>query len=202
MWPSFTVRVLQDTDGWMVATQLLSSIAVIIAAVAAAWFANKKDRSTIKTTARYLLSLLELLDSYLDVLVVSMEIDDWKKVRLYFESVTKESEAIILSIDRNIMKFASCTTYYTLQELQHMLFNYHYLTSKVIFPNDPARWDSEKDDLITAWKALVSPIKKAMEFHKRYLYPFIIRQFLLSRYSAKLKRKQGGRISKFTSIKS
>jgi len=188
MWTTFTVKVLQDNDFWQITTQILSSIAVIVAAGVAAWFSNRKDRNKIVTKARYLLSLLELLESYIVVLVDSILIDDWQKAKIYYDVVAKECEGIIRTLDEDLLSFASCTSYNTLPEIHHLIFYYHFETEKVIFPNDPSRWESTKNSIAESWETLIPTIQKALGYHRIYLRPVIIRQISLSLYRAKLKR--------------
>lgn len=69
MWP-ITVRVLQDTDGWMVAAQFLSALAIGYAAWVAANYQKKRDKNHQVKREIYYCSVLKQLKSTCNSLLI------------------------------------------------------------------------------------------------------------------------------------
>jgi len=187
MWPLFTVRVLQDTDFWQVFAQILSSSAIIIAAVVAAWFANNKERNKNKTKGRYLLSLLRSLESYIVVFSDGIRVDDWDKAQRYFYLISKESSNIIYLLEKKLYAFASCMTYDTLDHIQNVIFFFN--AEKNIFDSySPNKWEEDREGNADSWKLTIDSIKSAIELHRRNCRPIFIRNISLMFYRSKTKR--------------
>lgn len=184
----FTVKLIQDSGLLDIWPQVLSSVAIIVAAGVAAWFANKKDRQKTKTKGRYLLSLLELLDSYIFVLSESLKNDDWIEAFKKYGSTIEESKKIIDTLEDKIFKFASSTTYDTLVELQFLFFYYKESEQKG-FPSSSTEWIAKKNEFVSSWKITGESIHRARGYHKRYLCPCVIGMISLALFRAKLKRE-------------
>jgi hypothetical protein len=188
MWPSITVRVVQDTDFWQIFAQMLSSTAIIIAAVVAAWFANNKERNKNKTKGKYLLSLLRSLESYIVVFSDSIRVDDWDKAQGYFHVISKESSNIIDLLETKIFSFASCMTEDTLDEIQHLIF-YFKEDKKTFDSYSPKKWEeSDREKHADSWKITIESVHSALELHRRYCRPIIIRNISLMLYRCHTKR--------------
>lgn len=67
MWPSFTVRVLQDIDRLQIAAQFVSAISIIIASGLAVWYSGRKDRIEAKKKTEYYESVLDFLNAKLGI---------------------------------------------------------------------------------------------------------------------------------------
>lgn len=80
MWPSFTVRVLQSTDWWMVSAQWASAIAIIIAAVYAGSYQIRKDKKERDAKFSYIFGRVIIapykLDNLLKTITEIEELDD------------------------------------------------------------------------------------------------------------------------------
>lgn len=187
MWP-ITVKVLQDSNGWQVFAQILSSLAVIIAAIVAARYANRQYRNKIRGNGKYLLSLLVLLDSYINVMVESVSTDDSVTANNFYNVMIKEAEKIVLLLENKIYSFAVCTNYFTLLEIHYLIFYYREAIKEGL-TNDPSRFDSLRGKFAESWSPTVGSLKRAIGYHKCYLHRIPIRNVLLFLFRKKIERE-------------
>ena len=67
MEPQFVIEVIQDSNCWEITAQYVSSGAIIVAAIIAAWLAGRKERVIYKKKTKYYESVIDIVEAKINV---------------------------------------------------------------------------------------------------------------------------------------
>jgi len=132
MWSSFTVRILQDTDGWIVAAQFANAIAIGFAAVVASQYPKAKDRLLRIQSMRNHLASFKLfrssVEAYFYIVIGGSDLPPYYNSTIviqqaredFFRFENKKEEIVSVLPGKAIEPFNKFLSFYkTLERLSH-----------------------------------------------------------------------------------
>ncbi len=188
MWPSFTVKVLQDTDFWQIFTQILSSTAIIIAAVVAASYSSKKYRDEVRAKKLYVLAMLTRIKAASATVIKTLEEDDANLescIEMLSNSCIKQTKII----DEKFIEISEYCSLPVLTGFNGLIVAYRNLERDLEKVNS-LNWYSYRESLMDNIRVNDEFTLYVLNEQKLFMKPYFIRKFLYVKNHLTLKKSK------------
>lgn len=190
MWPSISVRLLQDPEvihsfwgisieSWAVIAQLFSAFAIIAAAFAAAFLSGRKDRVKTKHKKYYLVAILETFNLALVTLAEKAETEKVPNLEISRMAFIKAGNILLKTIDTDDQYFITAwqpDLFYALKALSVTFTSVSEKSNGFIITNFSQDGRAKYIKLITGLAPLLSDIIK---IQRKFAKPWPVNVVLL-----------------------